>query len=202
MAKLILLRHGQSVWNLENRFTGFVDVGLSEKGVEEAKDAGRKLKGMRIDRIFTSVLKRAIDTTALVVEEAKLDDVPIEKDIALNERHYGDLQGLNKDETRAKFGAEQVFKWRRSFDIAPPGGESLKDTCARAIPYYREHILPLVKTGQNILVSAHGNSLRGLIKELEGLSDDAITKVEVPTGVPIVYDIDFQGRVLSKTVLE
>jgi 2,3-bisphosphoglycerate-dependent phosphoglycerate mutase len=157
---------------------------------------------MAFHKLFTSVLKRAIDTANLALEEAKIKDLPVERDAALNERHYGDLQGLNKDETRAKFGAEQVFIWRRSFDVSPPGGESLKDTCARAIPYFENKILPLVKAGKNVLVVAHGNSLRGLVKDLEDLSDEEITKVEIPTGVPIVYDLDGNGRILQKKILE
>jgi len=202
MGTLVLLRHGQSTWNLENRFTGFVDVPLSEKGRQEAKEAGRKLRGMSLDKVFTSMLKRAIDTADLALEEAKIGDLPVERDAALNERNYGDLQGLNKDETRAKFGAEQVFIWRRSYDVAPPGGESLKDTCARAIPYFEKHVLPLVKAGKNILVVAHGNSLRGLIKDLEGKSAEEITELEIPTGVPIVYDLDGDGKILQKKILE
>lgn len=187
MGTLILLRHGQSQWNQENRFTGWVDVDLSEKGVEEARQAGEILKQFRINRVFTSVLKRAIETASIALEVAGQSSVPMLQNIALNERHYGDLQGLNKDDMRQKYGAEQVHIWRRSYDTRPPGGESLKDTCDRVLPYYRKVIKPYVLAGETVLVSAHGNSLRGLIKEIDGLSEAEIVDVEVPTGVPIIY---------------
>lgn len=203
MAKLILLRHGQSVWNQENRFTGWVDVDLSEKGIEEAKRAGERLRSLPVDRVFTSVLKRAIDTAAIALKVAGKEGLPTERDQALNERHYGDLQGLDKDETRKQHGAEQVHLWRRSYDVAPPGGESLKDTCKRVLPYFHEKILPCLKKGENVLVAAHGNSLRALTMELERLSPEEIVKVEIATGVPIVYDIDeATGEVRSKEILE
>lgn len=203
MGKLILLRHGQSVWNKENKFTGWVDVGLSEQGVQEAHEAGRKLKKQpwQISRVFTSKLTRAIDTASIVCKELGQGSLVFTENEALNERHYGDLQGLNKDEMRAKYGAEQVHIWRRSFAIKPPGAESLQDTCARAIPFYEKNIAELVKKGECVLVAAHGNSLRGLIKRLENLSDEEITGVEVPTGVPIVYTIDEHGSVISKEIL-
>jgi 2,3-bisphosphoglycerate-dependent phosphoglycerate mutase len=160
---------------------------LSEKGIAEAKAAGEVLKDFKIDRVFTSVLKRAIDTTSLALESASQTSVTVVQNAALNERHYGDLQGLNKDEMRQKYGAEQVHIWRRSYDVKPPGGESLKDTCNRVLPYYRDVILPFLVAGETVLVSAHGNSLRCLIKELDGLSDIEVVNVEVPTGKPIIY---------------
>lgn len=202
MAILILLRHGQSTWNKENKFTGWVDVELSERGIAEAHEAAIKLASsdFTIDVVFTSVLKRAINTATIVATELKIDTKFIQ-DEALNERHYGDLQGMNKDEMRVKFGSEQVHIWRRSFDIRPPNGESLKDTCERVVPYYLENIKPLLKSGKNVLVVAHGNSLRGLIKELEMISEQDIVSVEVPTGVPIVYGLDKQGAMLTKEIL-
>lgn len=203
MSLLILLRHGESIWNKENRFTGWTDVDLSEKGVEEALRAGELLKkaGYRIDLIYTSVLLRAIRTTEIVMEVMGLHGVPIFKDQALNERHYGDLQGLNKAETAKRFGDEQVHIWRRSYDVAPPNGESLKDTKARVSPYFHAEILPKVKEGKNILVSAHGNSLRALIMELDRLSPDEIVKVEIPTGEPLVYEMQGE-KVLKKYYLK
>jgi 2,3-bisphosphoglycerate-dependent phosphoglycerate mutase len=170
MAELILLRHGQSQWNLENRFTGWVDVPLSALGEREAREAGRKLRGRRIDKVFTSVLARAIETARLALEEAGISTVPIERDAALNERMYGDLQGKNKDEARAEFGEEQVKIWRRSYDVRPPGGESLADTAARVLPYWTASILPDLQAGRNVLVAAHGNSLRALAMHLDGLT--------------------------------
>jgi 2,3-bisphosphoglycerate-dependent phosphoglycerate mutase len=202
MPQLILLRHGQSQWNLENRFTGWVDVDLSAKGEEEARTAGLRLKGVRIDRVFTSALLRAQRTADLALAAAGAGTPPIERDQALNERHYGDLQGLNKAETAKKYGDEQVHIWRRSYDVNPPGGESLKDTVARVMPYWQAKILPALKRGENVLVAAHGNSLRALTKELEGLSDDAIVKLELATGVPIVYDLDPAGKVVKKRILD
>ena len=201
MAQLILLRHGQSQWNLENRFTGWIDVPLSDKGVEEAKQAGLKLKDSKIDKAYTSVLKRAIDTLALALQSARKNGVPIEKNEALNERHYGELQGLNKEETAKKFGKEQVHFWRRSYDVAPPGGESLKDTAARTLPYFKERVLPDLRAGKNILIAAHGNSLRSIVMEIEKLSPEEILKVEIPTGVPIVYEFDTDLKLKSKKIL-
>jgi 2,3-bisphosphoglycerate-dependent phosphoglycerate mutase len=198
MGKLILLRHGQSTWNLENRFTGWVDVPLTPQGEEEARDAGSKLRGVKIDLAFTSVLVRAIETLRFALEEAHQPDVPTQYDAALNERMYGDLQGLNKKETAEKFGDEQVHLWRRSFDVAPPGGESLKDTAARTIPYFREKILPEAERGKNILVSAHGNSLRAIVMDLDQMTGEEIAKYEIPNGVPIVYELDEKGKVISK----
>jgi 2,3-bisphosphoglycerate-dependent phosphoglycerate mutase len=201
MGKLAIVRHGQSVWNLENRFTGWVDVDLSDTGIQEARSAGLRLKGTSFDALFTSELKRAKETARLALESMGVASLPTRSNEALNERHYGDLQGLNKDETRAKYGAEQVHEWRRSYHTRPPGGENLADTVARVLPYFDKEIMPLLQANKNVLVVAHGNSLRALIKQLEGLSEDDIIGVEIPTGTPIVYDIDTSGRVLSKTVL-
>ena len=198
---LILLRHGQSQWNLENRFTGWVDVPLSLKGEEEARSAGRKLIGFPIDRAYTSSLKRSQETLRLALLEAGKHGIPIEKDPALNERHYGDLQGLNKAETAKKFGEEQVHLWRRSYDVAPPNGESLKDTAARTIPYFEKKILPDLKTGKNILIAAHGNSLRSITMYLEKLTKEEVIKLELPTGVPIVYEVDGELKILAKRIL-
>ena len=190
MPTLILLRHGQSQWNLENRFTGWVDVDLAPRGIEEAKRAGDLLRDLPIDLVFTSVLQRAIRTADLALEKAGKTGLPMERDQALNERHYGDLQGLNKDETRAKFGDEQVHIWRRSYDTPPPNGESLKDTLERVLPYYEKSIAPQLRAGKNVLIAAHGNSLRALVKHLEKISADEILKLNIPTGVPRVYELD------------
>lgn len=201
MSRLILLRHGQSVWNQENRFTGFVDVDLSERGRKEAHDAGLALKGQPIDVVFVSALKRAQETANIALEAIGKENLPRLVDAALNERHYGDLQGLNKDEVRKQYGPEQVHIWRRSFDVAPPGGESLKQTCERVIPYYRASILPRLKKGENVLIVAHGNSLRGLLMELEGLSKTQVVDVEIPTGVPVSFEIDRNGIAHNKVIL-
>jgi 2,3-bisphosphoglycerate-dependent phosphoglycerate mutase len=200
---LVLLRHGESQWNLENRFTGWVDVPLSPKGEEEARQAGEKLKaaGIHFDIAFTSVLQRAIRTMKITLEILGQNHIPVEKDQALNERHYGDLQGLNKAETAKKFGDEQVHVWRRSYDIAPPGGESLKDTAARTLPYYEAKILPLVKAGKTVLVAAHGNSLRSLVMHLDQLTREQVLELNLGTGVPIVYELDADGRVKEKKIL-
>jgi 2,3-bisphosphoglycerate-dependent phosphoglycerate mutase len=201
MAKLILLRHGESQWNLENRFTGWIDVPLSDKGRREAEDAGQKLRDYPIDLAYTSVLRRATDTLDIALKTAKKNGVPIIRDEALNERHYGDLQGLNKEETAQKFGKEQVHIWRRSYDVAPPGGESLKDTAARTLPYFNRLIREELKKGKNILIAAHGNSLRSIVMEIENLTPEQILKVEIPTGIPIVYEFDENLNLLSKKVL-
>ncbi len=195
MAKLVLVRHGQSQWNLENRFTGWVDVSITEKGAEEAHRAGKELKaaGLKFDEAFTSALKRAHETLKILLEELGQSAIPVFKDQALNERHYGDLQGLNKAETAKKYGDEQVHIWRRSYDVKPPNGESLKDTAARAIPYYESKIKPDLKAGKNVLVAAHGNSLRAIIMDLEKLTPDQIMKVELGTCQPVVYDVDPSG---------
>jgi len=217
MKKIVLLRHGESAWNKENRFTGWKDVDLTEKGIEEARAAGRLLtkEGFDFDFTFTSVLKRALRTLNFALEEMDRVWLPVEKDWRLNERHYGALTGLNKAETAAKFGEEQVMLWRRSYDVPPPAfepadqanpsrdrrysavpkdklplTESLKDTVARVVPYWQERIAPRVAKGERLLVAAHGNSLRALIKYLDGKSDEAIIAVNVPTGIPLVYELD------------
>ena len=201
MSDLILLRHGQSQWNLENRFTGWVDVPLSPKGEDEARAAGETLRGRRIDTVYTSVLKRAIDTATIALETAGIRDVPIERDAALNERMYGDLQGLNKAEAAQKWGDEQIRQWRRSYDVKPPGGESLADTAARVLPYWESRLLPAVKAGKNVLVAAHGNSLRALVMHLDGLDREQVLKLEIPTGAPLLYEMSADGRVVGKRYL-
>ncbi|MBN8553973.1 MAG: 2,3-bisphosphoglycerate-dependent phosphoglycerate mutase [Deltaproteobacteria bacterium] len=202
MATLVMLRHGQSIWNLENRFTGWVDVDLSAQGVEEAKHAGQILKkaGYKFELAHTSRLKRAQKTLDIILSEIS-QKPPVTMDSALNERHYGDLQGLNKDECRKKYGEEQVHIWRRSYDIPPPNGESLADTAKRSLPYFREYILKDVKAGRNILVAAHGNSLRSIVMELDQLTKEQIIEVNIDTGVPYVYQIDASGKVTSKEIL-
>lgn len=217
MIKLVLVRHGQSTWNLENKFTGWTDIGLSEKGIEEAKESGIALKnnGFHFDMAYTSVLKRAIDTLDYILEELDENDIEIKKNWRLNERHYGALQGLNKDETKAKYGEEQVKKWRRSADVRPPAldlndprypgndikyknlskdelplTENLNDTIKRVIDYWNSDIKIELKKGKNIIVVAHGNSLRGLIKYLDKMTDEEIINFEVPTGKPICYELD------------
>lgn len=201
---LVLVRHGQSEWNLKNLFTGWRDVGLTEEGVAEAQSAGRKLRdeGLTFDIAYTSALKRAHDTLALILEELGQPGLETVKDQALNERDYGDLTGLNKDDARKKWGEEQVHIWRRSYDVAPPGGESLKDTLARALPYYMHRIQPDVLSGRKTLVAAHGNSLRALIMAIEGLTPDQILKRELDTGVPIVYRLAADSRPTSVQVLK
>jgi len=194
---LVLVRHGQSEWNLKNLFTGWRDVDLTPQGIAEAKKAGVTLKarGIKFDVAFTSALKRAQKTLDLVLAEMGQEGIPTFKDQALNERDYGDLVGLNKDDARKKWGDEQVLKWRRSYDIAPPGGESLKDTVARALPYFVQEILPEVLRGKRVLVSAHGNSLRAIVMVLERLSPQAIVKRELATGVPILYRLNADSTV-------
>lgn len=199
-ATLVLLRHGQSEWNQQNLFTGWVDVGLSKRGEEEAWRAHQALQAYDFDAVFVSALKRAADTARIVLGDKK--PCVYVADAALNERHYGELQGKDKDECRRLYGAEQVEVWRRSFDVRPPAGESLKDTCERVLPYFKANILPLLVHGKTVLISAHGNSLRALVKHLEGLSDAQIVAVEIPTGVPIVYRLDEQGKITEKTVLK
>jgi 2,3-bisphosphoglycerate-dependent phosphoglycerate mutase len=198
MPNLVLIRHGQSQWNLENRFTGWIDIPLSPNGEEEARQAGEKLKGMKFDHAFTSALQRAQQTYSIAAQTAGFNNLVCEKDEALNERMYGDLQGLNKDECRAKFGAEQVHIWRRSYDVPPPGGESLKNTAERVLPYYYKRIEPMLHEGKNILIVAHGNSLRALIMKLENMSGEEIVKLEIPTGVPILYELDNNLNIVSK----
>lgn len=201
---LVLVRHGQSDWNLKNLFTGWEDPGLTEKGIEEAHAAGRNLKneGLRFDMAFTSDLSRAQKTLDIILGELGQAGLPVTRDQALNERDYGDLTGLNKDDARARWGEEQVHVWRRSYDIAPPGGESLRDTLARSLPYYMKAIQPHVLDGKTIIVAAHGNSLRSLVMALEGLSPDEILKREIATGVPIIYKLNANGTVASVKVLE
>jgi 2,3-bisphosphoglycerate-dependent phosphoglycerate mutase len=197
---LVLVRHGQSDWNLKNLFTGWKDPDLTEQGIKEAKDAGRKLKaqGFKFDIAFTSVLKRAQHTLDLMLAEIGQTGLQTRKNLALNERDYGDLSGLNKDDARKKWGEEQVHIWRRSYDVPPPGGESLKDTLARALPYYVQEILPCVLRGERVLVAAHGNSLRALIMVLEKLTPENILKRELGTGVPIIYRLNEDATVASK----
>ncbi|QUV81542.1 2,3-diphosphoglycerate-dependent phosphoglycerate mutase [Chloracidobacterium sp. D] len=201
MPYLVLLRHGESQWNLENRFTGWVDVPLSPKGEEEARAAGAKLAGLTFDHLFTSVLQRAIQTADLVCATAGFTNLPTTRDQALNERHYGDLQGLNKAETARQYGEEQVKIWRRSYDVRPPNGESLADTAARVLPYYEAHILPLLRAGKNVLVVAHGNSLRALVMHLDRLSPAEVLELNIPTGAPLYYELDAEGNVLAKRYL-
>ncbi|HEX9656371.1 MAG TPA: 2,3-bisphosphoglycerate-dependent phosphoglycerate mutase [Bacteroidota bacterium] len=201
MPSLVLLRHGESQWNLENRFTGWVDIPLSPKGEEEARVAGEKLKGYMFVRAFTSVLKRANDTLNIVLDIIGQSSIPIEYDQALNERHYGDLQGLNKAETAKKFGDAQVKIWRRSFDVNPPNGESLKDTAARVIPYWEKNIFPAILKGENIIIVAHGNSLRSLVMHLDMLSREEVLELNIPTGVPLLYECDAKGIPLSHKYL-
>ena len=214
MPKLVLLRHGESDWNRENRFTGWTDVDLSTQGIAEARAGGKLLRseGYAFDQAFTSVLKRAIRTLWIALDELDRMWLPVEKNWRLNERHYGALQGLNKAEMAAKFGEEQVLAWRRSYDVPPPPlatddpryegrdpryagvkvplTECLKDTVARVVPYWEETIAPAVRAGKRVLVAAHGNSLRALVKHLDGISDDAIVKLNIPTGIPLVYELD------------
>ncbi|CAI8188401.1 MAG: 2,3-bisphosphoglycerate-dependent phosphoglycerate mutase [Alphaproteobacteria bacterium] len=203
MSHLVLVRHGQSEWNEKNLFTGWRDPDLTAQGVSEAKAAGRALKaeGLVFDIAFTSDLQRAQKTLALLLVEQGQSDLPTIKNQALNERDYGDLAGLNKDDAREKWGEEQVHIWRRSYDTQPPGGESLKDTGARVLPYYEAEIEPLVKSGKNILIAAHGNSLRSLVMKLEGLSAAEILAVNIDTGVPYIYQMDDDAGVTDKVIL-
>jgi 2,3-bisphosphoglycerate-dependent phosphoglycerate mutase len=202
MALLVLVRHGQSIWNKDNKFTGWVDVDLAERGISEAEQASELLRDYQFDEAFSSVLKRANRTLDIILNKIGQQDIPLTRDLALNERMYGDLQGLNKDDVRQKYGDEQVLIWRRSFDIAPPNGESLKDTADRVIPYYEANIAPKLKAGKNIIIAAHGNSLRALIMHLEGLTREEILKVEVPTGKPRVYQLSNDLKVENVAFLE
>src|SRR5512139_1393762 len=226
--KLVLVRHGQSTWNLENRFTGWTDVGLTEQGIQEAHDGGRLLRegGYMFDIAYTSVLKRAIKTLWIVMEKMELEWIPVVRAWQLNERHYGALQGLNKAEMAAKFGEAQVKLWRRSYDVPPPAldldderhprfdrryaslspdqvprCESLKDTVARMLPYWHSTIAPMVKTGSRVIVAAHGNSLRALVKYLDNISDQEIVELNIPTGIPLVYELDEDLRPIQHTYL-
>ncbi len=201
---LVLARHGQSEWNLQKLFTGWRDPELTELGVEEARNAGRWLKeqGYGFDVAFTSNLKRAQRTCALILEEMGLSEIETIRNEALNERDYGDLSGLNKDDARERWGDAQVHQWRRSYDVPPPGGESLKDTAARVLPYYIQVILPRVMAGERVLVAAHGNSLRALVMVLDGMTTKTIASLEIATGIPLVYALKADTTVESKTVLE
>jgi len=200
---LVLVRHGESEWNRLNLFTGWKDPDLTEKGLAEAKQAGALLKaaGHRFDIAFTSVLTRAQHTLTLILAELGQQDLRTVRDQALNERDYGDLAGLDKDDARVKWGEEQVHVWRRSFDVPPPGGESLKMTAERTLPYYEAQIWPEMKAGRSVIVAAHGNSLRSMIMKLENLTPEQIVKVELATGVPIVYRLDAEGNVRDKQIL-
>lgn len=202
--KLVLVRHGQSEWNLKNLFTGWRDPSLTEQGHAEAKAAGQRLKaeGLKFDIAFTSELSRAQITCQHILDELGQPDLQTNRNIALNERDYGDLSGLNKDDAREKWGEEQVHIWRRSYDVPPPGGESLKDTGARVWPYYLHVIQPHVLRGETTLVAAHGNSLRALIMALEGLTSEEILKQELDTGIPIIYELNADSTIASKKVLK
>lgn len=192
MATLVLIRHGQSLWNLENRFTGWVDVPLTEVGRQEARAAARKINGVAFDVAYTSALSRAQETLREIMATLSLD-IPVIRDQALNERHYGDLQGLNKEQTALKFGAEQVKLWRRSFDVPPPGGEALKNTAERTLPFFDRCVMGDIRQGKNVLVVAHGNSNRAIVMQLERLTPDEILSLELGTGVPRVYEFDDSG---------
>jgi len=200
---LILVRHGQSEWNLENLFTGWRNPDLTGKGIEEARATGKalKAKGIVPDLYYTSALRRAQHTLDLMLEEMGILNVTITRHIALNERDYGDLAGLNKDDARTKWGEEQVHVWRRSFDVPPPGGESLKDTAARTLPYYEAELLPHLKAGKTILVAAHGNSLRALVMAIEGLTPEQILEREIGTGQPTIYEIGIDGALERRVEL-
>lgn len=200
MPKLVIVRHGQSLWNLENRFTGWVDVPLTAQGRDEARRAGEKLKGISFDVAYTSGLTRAQTTLALILE-AMAVDIPIIRDQALNERHYGDLQGLNKDDTRAQYGDEQVKIWRRSYDIPPPNGEALKNTAERTVPFFEKCIMGDIRQGKDVLVVAHGNSNRSIVMMLDKLTKEEVLELNLETGVPVVYELEKDGTVVSKHVM-
>ena len=211
MSNLILIRHGESQWNLENRFTGWVDVPLSPKGEQEAKAAGEKLKSYKFDMAFSSVLQRANNTLKFILEASGQTGIPTQFDMALNERHYGALQGLNKAETAKIYGDEQVKIWRRSYDIPPPAdktelnpegiSESLKDTAARTLPYWEKKIYPEIKNGKNIIVAAHGNSLRSIVMHLDNLTKEQVLELNIPTGAPLLYVFDSNGTIIEKKYL-
>ena len=191
MVTLVLIRHGQSLWNAENRFTGWTDIDLSKKGEKEAKEAGEKLENVAFDVVHTSALMRAQRTAEIIINHNKISqDIPTYKDERLNERHYGSLQGLNKTETAEKYGAEQVHIWRRSFDISPPDGESLKMTAERTLPYFKDDVVKHLNEGKNVLISAHGNSLRSIVMYIENISKEDIVKLEIQTGVPRTYQYE------------
>ncbi|MDC0501340.1 2,3-diphosphoglycerate-dependent phosphoglycerate mutase [Euryarchaeota archaeon] len=197
MAILVLIRHGQSLWNAENRFTGWTDIDLSKKGEKEAKAAGEKLENVSFDVVHTSALMRAQRTAEIIIKNNKIsENIPTYKDERLNERHYGSLQGLNKTETAEKYGPKQVHIWRRSFDIAPPDGESLKMTAERTLPYFKEDVLKHLNEGKNVLISAHGNSLRSIVMHIENISKEDIVKLEIQTGVPRTYE--YKDNIFTK----
>lgn len=200
---LVLVRHGQSEWNKKNLFTGWRDPDLTEQGVAEGIESGQALKegGYEFDVAYTSELKRAQKTNDLILKELGQTDLPIVRNQALNERDYGDLAGLNKDDAREKWGEEQVHIWRRSYDTPPPGGESLKDTAERVLPYFDKEILPRLLGGERVLIAAHGNSLRALVMQLEGLSREEVLALSIATGAPIAYELDDEGKILSKKML-
>ena len=200
MPILALVRHGQSIWNLEDRFTGWIDVPLTEQGEDEARRAGELLKGMEFQIAYTSALSRAQDTLAIILEVFE-KDIPVIRNEALNERMYGELQGLNKQRTREKYGSDIVQLWRRSYDIPPPGGEALKDTAARTLPFYERAIVGDFASGKNVLVVAHGNSNRSIAMQLEKLSPDEVVALELGTGVPYIYEVDSSGKMISKQTL-
>ncbi len=202
MVELIIVRHGQSLWNLENRFTGWKDIDLTEQGKEEARRAGIFLKHEPLAMAFTSTLKRAQHTLSIILEKSGLKELPIEISASLNERSYGALEGLNKAETAKQYGEEQVHIWRRSYDVVPPGGESLEDTADRVLDFYKRRIVPELQAGKNVLVVAHGNSLRALKMYLENLDPQQIAEVEIPTGVHIRYVLDEQLKIVSISILD
>jgi len=211
MSNLILIRHGESQWNLENRFTGWVDIPLSPKGEQEANQAGEKLKGYKFDKGYTSVLIRAIKTLDIILEIIDQSGLPVERDKALNERHYGALQGLNKADIGRQYGEEQLKIWRRSYDVPPPKdktdlnpdgiSESLKDTAARTLPYFESKVLPDVLAGKDIIVAAHGNSLRSIVMRLDRLSKEQVLELNIPTGIPLLYVYDNKGNIIEHRYL-
>jgi len=201
MSKLVIIRHGQSEWNKANIFTGWVDVDLTEDGVAEAKRAGELLKEFKFDKAYSSTLKRANRTLDIILETIGQTNIPVTRSEKLNERMYGDLQGKNKDQAREEFGEDQVHIWRRSFDVPPPGGESLKDTLERVTPYFENVIEPELRNGKDIIIAAHGNSLRSLIMKLENIAPENIVSVEIPTGVPKVYELDSDLNVITSQFL-
>ncbi|MBV6459603.1 MAG: 2,3-bisphosphoglycerate-dependent phosphoglycerate mutase [Fimbriimonadaceae bacterium] len=200
MPILTLIRHGQSLWNLENRFTGWVDVPLTPQGEEEARSAAKRMDGMSFDVAYTSALRRAQDTLTIILQTMGVK-LPVIRDQALNERHYGDLQGLNKDELRRQYGEEQVHIWRRSYDVPPPNGEALKDTAARTLPFFERCIMGDIRQGKDVLVVAHGNSNRSIVMALDKLSNEEVLALNLETGVPLVYELEESGAVLSKKIL-
>lgn len=201
MPTLAIVRHGQSLWNLENRFTGWVDVPLTELGREEARLAGERLRDVHFDVAYTSRLSRAEHTLQIITDTAGLEDLPVIRDEALNERHYGDLQGLNKADTAAKYGDEQVRIWRRSFATPPPNGEALKDTAARTLPFFDRAIMGDIRQGKDVLVVAHGNSNRSIVMQLDALDEEGVLALELATGIPLVYELDEDGTVRSRQLL-